>query len=123
MKPRKRPETTQGVTFKVATGCGSLYVTVNRDDIGICEVFAKMGKSGGCQSAYLDAIARVISASLRAGVASEDLTSMLRGISCPSPIYDNGRQTLSCPDAIAYVLTKANEINKEIKENDNADKD
>jgi ribonucleoside-diphosphate reductase alpha chain len=102
--PRRRAKITTGFTEKVNTGCGHLYVTVNSDEYGICEVFSSLGKSGGCASAQLEAICRLISLALRSGIDVDSVIKQLKGIRCPSIAWEGGKSTLSCADAIAGVL-------------------
>jgi len=104
--PRKRSKVTSGVTERVTTGCGYIYVTVNSDEQGICEVFSTLGKAGGCASAQLEATCRLISTALRSGVDVDKVVKQLRGIRCPSIAWEEGKSILSCADAIASVLEK-----------------
>ena len=106
LTPRPRPKVTKGITERVTTGCGYIYVTVNFDDKGICEVFSSLGKSGGCASAQLEATSRLISLALRSGIGLASVAKHLRGIRCPSVAWEEGRAVLSCADAIASVLEK-----------------
>lgn len=104
--PRQRPKVTKGVTERVNTGCGYIYVTVNFDEQGICEVFSSLGKAGGCASAQLEATCRLISLALRSGIETASITKQLRAIRCPSVAWEQGKLVLSCSDAIGSVLEK-----------------
>jgi len=106
LTPRKRAKLTTGITERVTTGCGYIYVTVNADERGICEVFSTLGKAGGCASAQLEATCRLISLALRSGVDVAKVVRQLRGIRCPSIAWEEGKAVLSCADAIASVLEK-----------------
>ena len=103
-KPKPRPVVVKGVTRKVSTGCGNLYVTMNEDEDGLFEVFARLGKAGGCADAQLEAIGRLISLCLRSGVEAEAIVKQLKAIRCPSPLLARGGPILSCPDAVAKAL-------------------
>jgi ribonucleoside-diphosphate reductase alpha chain len=113
--PRSRPLRTHGMTERIQTGCGKLYVTINSDSKGMCEVFAQMGKTGGCASSQIEAAGRLASLALRSGVNVDAIIRQLTGIRCPSPAWQNGKMVLSCPDAMARVLK--NLTNSEVTEN------
>jgi ribonucleoside-diphosphate reductase alpha chain len=110
IKPRQRPEFTQGLTRKIETGCGHLYVTINYDEQGPFELFTTMGKVGGCASAQLEAIARLVSLCLRSNIGSDVISRQLKAIRCPSPMWNKGEMVTSCADAIAKSLDKFAEI-------------
>ena len=93
-----------GATYKIKTGCGNLYVTVNENDKWPFEVFATMGKAGGCAASQIEAIGRLISLGFRNGVKIEDVIRQLHGISCHSAIIAENEKVLSCADAIAKIL-------------------
>lgn len=102
--PRTRPEITKGITQRVETGCGHMYVTINSDAQGACEVFIQMGKVGGCASAQLEALARMVSLALRSQIEIESIIRQLKGIRCQSPMWNKGKMITSCGDAVGQAL-------------------
>ncbi|CCJ32823.1 vitamin B12-dependent ribonucleotide reductase [Caloramator australicus] len=125
-KPRVRPEVTMGITEKVRIGCGNLYITVNYDENGICEVFTNLGKAGGCPS-QSEATARLVSIALRSGMDVKEIIEQLKGIRCHSTLRQMATnkdiKVLSCPDAIAKTIEKLVNLKEleKIKESISAD--
>jgi ribonucleoside-diphosphate reductase alpha chain len=124
ISPRPRPDITNGFTEKVRTGCGNLYITVNYDEQGICEVFTNTGRAGGCPS-QSEATSRLVSIALRSGMEAEAIIEQLKGIRCPSTIRQRDMKVLSCPDAIGRLIEKVmnhqNGNGKDINQSDRTD--
>jgi ribonucleoside-diphosphate reductase alpha chain len=105
LTPRPRPQTMRGVTRRMETSCGALYVTVNEDETGQpFEVFTSMGKAGGCAASQSEAIGRLVSLGLRSGVDPDQIIRQLRGISCHLPRGVGRNRVSSCADAVAQAL-------------------
>jgi ribonucleoside-diphosphate reductase alpha chain len=115
--PRQRPRMTFGFTERIRTGEGYLYVTINQDEQGLCEVFTTIGKAGGNAAAQSEAISRLISLALRSGIEPREIIKQLKGISGPMPVWDNGTQILSTPDAIAKVMERFIETREQRRAN------
>ena len=103
-KKRRRPDVTKGTTTKIRTGCGNLYVTINEDEHGPCELFSQLGKTGGCIASQTEAISRLISLALKFGVPIEDIRDQIRHIRCPQPSWSNGSTVCSCADGIGLAI-------------------
>ncbi len=102
---KERPRSVQGVTERVRTGHGNMYVNITYYDGHPFEVFSTLGKAGGCDSAQLEAISRLASLALRSGIPTEQIVEQLRGITC-CPAWDDGTMVRSAPDAVALALSR-----------------
>ena len=108
-----RPSELFGVTRRVYTGRGNLYVTVNMSEDGKpFEIFAALGKAGGNDSAMAEAVSRMVSLTLRSGIDPKASIEQLKGIT-DVPAWNEGELIRSVPDAIANVLEKIYEPKKE----------
>ena len=77
--PRPRPAITMGFTEKVKIGCGNLYVTVNYDENGICEVFTSTRQGMAICPSQSEATARLVSIALRSGISVETIIRPAQG--------------------------------------------
>jgi ribonucleoside-diphosphate reductase alpha chain len=101
-----RPQLLTGETQRMETGCGKLFVIMNDDEYGPREVFANMGKAGGCASSNTEALGRLISLALKKGASSGEIVEQLKGIRCHVPYGMGPNATLSCADAIGKALER-----------------
>lgn len=101
-----RKQKLSGATYRIKTGCGNLYVTINEDGSIPVEVFATMGKTGGCAASQIETIGRLISIGLRNKIPLKDFVKQMGGVCCRSAIMTEGHEVMSCSDAIAKVLKK-----------------
>jgi len=106
-KKRPRPDVLTGVTQRIDTGYGKLYVNINEDEDGRpFELFANIGNSGGFTASFTEALAKTISTALRAGVDPRELAEELQGIRSPKVAWDKGEQIQSIPDAVGTAMRR-----------------
>ena len=101
-----RPQLLTGETQRMDTGCGKLFVIMNDDEYGPREVFANMGKAGGCASSNTEALGRLISLALKKGASAQEVVEQLKGIRCHVPYGMGPNATLSCADAIGKAIER-----------------
>lgn len=107
-KSRKQIGTTHGDTFCKKCACGTLYITLNRDDDGnVVESFVQTSKGGICQ-ANIGAVNRMVSVALRSGTKVSEIVDQLKGINCPACVKLMSKGTaldgISCADILGKTL-------------------
>ena len=104
--PRVRPASVRGVTERVRTGHGTMYVTLNFDeDDKPFELFTAIGKAGGSEPAHLEGLSRMVSLCLRSGISPDAIVEQLSGITS-EPVWDQGTLIRSAEDGVAHVLKR-----------------
>jgi len=106
MQKMSRGKTHEGITPRIKTGCGWLYVTLNFQDGKLFELFVTLGKAGGCAKCQTESVAKLITVALKYGVPLEDLVKKLEGNRCPIPLTWDSEEVLSCSDAIGKILRR-----------------
>jgi len=103
-----RPDVLHGVTQRIDTGYGKLYVNINEDpeQERPFELFANIGNSGGFTASFTEALAKTISTALRSGVDPREIADELQGIRSPKVAWDKGEQIQSIPDAIGTAMRR-----------------
>ena len=121
-RKRPRPDVLRGVTQRIKTGYGKVYININEDKNGQpFELFANMGSSGGFTNSFTESLAKTISTALRSGVDPEDIADQLQGIRSPKVAWDQGTQVHSVPDAMGQALRRYldGEIHQEVPQQRN----
>jgi len=98
-----RPELLIGLTTKIQSGCGKIWVTINPYKGRIREVFATAGSDGGC-TANIQTISRLISSGARHNIPIQEIIDQLKSVKCSRAIANNKCRVQSCSDAIARQL-------------------
>jgi len=113
MEKTKRPKAVNGSTTRIRLQCGNLYVTITRHEGKMFEVFASLGRTGGCSASQMSALTIAITMGIRHGVSPEVYIEKLKGVCCPVVSYDDKIMYVCCREAIAQEM--ADEL-KKIKE-------
>jgi len=118
MKWTGRPDMLPGITHKVKTGDGTVYLTLNHflteeqvsqikkilSKSPIVEVFAAVGKSGRSMQAMAEWATRGYSLALQNGASVKDVEKQSRGIFGENVTWSGGTIIRSIPDAFSKVL-------------------
>ena len=106
MQKRARPETLEGKTYKLKTGLGNLFVTINELDGKPFELFATIGKSGTSIIAKSEVVGRFVSTALRYNIPVEEIVKQLIDISGSEPLAVGNTVVKSIPDAVGQLLQR-----------------
>lgn len=89
--PRPRPKVTEGRTERIETPRGPIYVTINEDELGLCEVFVRS------LDAEAEVTGRLSSLLLRAGVDPREVIEQLWHVRSREIAFDQSADGISIP--------------------------
>ncbi|MFA5559304.1 MAG: LAGLIDADG family homing endonuclease [Methanofastidiosum sp.] len=117
-------ESSDSKTVKLYSGCGTLWVTLTKDENkNIDQIFVSRGSKGTCVANQI-AVSRLISLALRGGINAKDIVDQLLSIPTCAAYYGKKQKGekvsrgSSCPAAIGIVLDR---YSQEKEENDDAE--
>lgn len=109
-----RPRVVGGINIKVKTGCGNMYVQMGWWSGSLHEVFATLGKAGGCATCFNESLTRTVTSGLRCGMQVAEFIKQLKGVKCPTPMpFPKEEAIESCPDALSKALEKYGSLTTE----------
>jgi len=107
----KRPIKRDGSTVEINTPHGKFFVTVNFSNSKPIEMFFSVGKQGGLVNVVIDALARICSKGLQAGMDMGWIVDTLEGLKGDTPFWfkisddeEKSTQAQSIVDALSKVL-------------------
>jgi len=111
-KLTERPIKRNGSTVEIKTPHGKFFVTVNFHEDKPIEMFFSVGKQGGLVNVVIDALARICSKGLQAGMTMEWIVDTLEGLKGDQPFWfkisdseEKSTQAQSIVDALSKVLS------------------
>lgn len=102
--PKERPAVLPARVYEYKTDCGHIYIAITDLNGKPFEIFANMGKAGGCAASQTESICRLASVALRSGVDALEIQKQLTGIMCDRPCITNSIKISSCADAIGQAM-------------------
>lgn len=114
MKDFERPFSMRGITTKIKTPHGSMFITINFYEGQMKEVFVVVSKPGSELRACAEALGRVISLALQKGLPPEDILETLENIKTEEVAWNNFNghsfSVSSIPDGISKAIKFATSL-------------
>jgi ribonucleoside-diphosphate reductase alpha chain len=106
MQPRARPKVTAGRTERIETPRGRVYVVINEDEMGVCEVFVHS------LDVEAEAIGRMASLALRGGLDAREVIEQLWRVQSKEAAFDRSAdgtvvRVSTIAQAVALALGRA----------------